>query len=262
MHAFLRVDPMAAHAERDPIAAPPFVDPSDLPVGDVVVEDSPSPDDPHSWRPHRMSLTFELPPDLAPGAYEVLVCADPCTTSPGTFWPDAVHVGVDADHPVVRDWPLSEPGIRWLEDDALILTPWGQQVTAAEVRAGTVAEPPAALVPAAPPPTVAALDQPTAPRSPRTAAPVTATTNDGRAGAWWVAAEVAALVLGGVGAMAWDGRRRRRRGSALSSSRLVVRAGGTPVPPSDGTETRSAEAPDNATDRVRDTGDIPAPIRL
>ena len=141
VHAFLRVDPMAAHAERDPIATPPFVDPSDLPVGDVVVEDSPSPDDPHSWRPHRMSLTFELPPDLAPGAYEVLVCADPCTTSPGTFWPDAVHVGVDADHPVVRDWPLSEPGIRWLEDDALILTPWGQQVTAAEVRAGTVAEP-------------------------------------------------------------------------------------------------------------------------
>lgn len=97
--------------------------------------------EPHWGRNVRVSVEFSLPDDLAPGVYEVDVCTSGCDAPLGSFLPSPVHVGMDAPWPVTRDWPLSDPAIRWLEDDALIGTVGGT-VTAADVRAGRAVDPP------------------------------------------------------------------------------------------------------------------------
>ncbi|HEV7757589.1 MAG TPA: hypothetical protein VGO78_01315 [Acidimicrobiales bacterium] len=86
-------------------------------------------------RGQRMRLTFRLPADLAPGQYLVMFCQDPCNPllepDPYTF----IYVGGDAGNPNVHHWPLDEPAIADLPDDALLLGPDGEEITAAEARA-------------------------------------------------------------------------------------------------------------------------------
>src|SRR5688572_27200971 len=137
-YAWLRVDPAAVDAALSTSSLPgPGVHSSDLRVGEVTVEHVGAAGGGFG-REQRASVTFDLPDDLPAGRYGVVFCNDPCTLALANFIGDLVHVGVDPDHPLVRDWPLTDPAIRWLEDDALLVLPSGGSVTAAEVRAGAV----------------------------------------------------------------------------------------------------------------------------
>ena len=112
-----------------------------LRVGTVTVQEVP-PDD---GRDLRVSIEFSLPDDLPPGAYLVGVCTDGCARDLGWFLPSEMWVGIDPPYAVVRDWPLTDPAIRWLEPDALLSGPDGP-VTAADVRAGRVPPAPSEAV--------------------------------------------------------------------------------------------------------------------
>lgn len=174
------------------------------------------------WQGLRVSISFRLPDDLAPGAYRVALCNDGCRAGLGEFADSALHVGVDPPRPVVRHWPLTDPAIRWLDDGALLMDEHGRVHTAADVRAGRVPPPPA-VVPAPAP------DDPPVTEAGRGAASGTggdarpagerrdatvATAGDRAAGdgvlgpAWWVAAAPAALVASVAVVVAV----RRRRG--------------------------------------------------
>lgn len=150
-YAYLRVDPAAVERDMRTANIPwPFVHPTDLRVGEVLVEEKTE-----SYPALRVGVTFRLPEELAPAVYTVVVCNDPCTTTVGWLVDSAVNVGVDPQWPVVRDWPLNEPLIRYLDDNALLLDPAGQgddledwTVTAAEVRAGYRPSPTIAPAPA------------------------------------------------------------------------------------------------------------------
>ncbi|HET8618412.1 MAG TPA: hypothetical protein VFM27_05615 [Acidimicrobiales bacterium] len=124
-------------------------------VGRVAVDE---PADAPDGRTLRLAVTFVLPADLAPGSYWVDV--DPRV---GWMIGGTLQVGVDPAGPVVRDWPLSEPAIGWLDDEALLVGPDGRAITAADVRAGRIPPPRATL------PTVEPHAEPVA-----TTAPVTA----------------------------------------------------------------------------------------
>ena len=142
-YAYLRVDPAAV--ERDAPqedGAWPYAHPTDVQLGEVTADEiSPARGD-YSLR---VSATFRVPRGLASGVYDVTVCNDPCTTTLGWLFGSPLHVGIDPAEPIVRAWPLDEPAIRYLDDDALVWDPvcragcndiddWS--VTAAEVRAG------------------------------------------------------------------------------------------------------------------------------
>jgi hypothetical protein len=230
-HAYLRVDPVVANSA---LTAPdaPLVHPTDLRVATVVVEEL----DPvvgASWWTHRASITFDLPAGVPPAVYDIVVCAEPCEAGSGLggFWPEPIFVGVDPPQPVVRSWPLTEPGIRWLEDDALVAPASGQEVTAADIRAGRITPPaPAEVLPDAPEPDaadpVAAADLPAVTAGPTATAAPAATNDDAddaadRTWAWWIAGEIAVLVGGCAAARWWIGHRRRRRGGG---------DGGSPAP--------------------------------
>jgi hypothetical protein len=105
------------------------------------------------WRGDlRVSIEFPLPDDLAPGQYFLDICDVTCTRTLGFFFPSSLFVGVEPVYTIVREWPLTDPAIRWLEPDALLSGPDGQPVTAADVRAGRV--------PPAPSEAAAAMPQP------------------------------------------------------------------------------------------------------
>jgi hypothetical protein len=98
------------------------------------------------WRSHpihcaglRASLTFRIPTDLAPGAYYILTCVEPCAAHERArrTWPWPLYIGVDppTGKPIVHHWPLDDPAIDFLPGDALLLGPDGDEVTAAELRA-------------------------------------------------------------------------------------------------------------------------------
>ncbi len=130
-------------------------------MGPVVVQEVA----PFQGRDLRVGIEFALPAELPPGEYLLDICDDPCVTRLAYFMPSSVHVGVDPSYQVVRDWPLTDPAIRWLEPDALLAGPTFEPVTVADVRAGRV--------PTAPPPAAAPMPVPeaAAPAS-RPAAPV------------------------------------------------------------------------------------------
>jgi hypothetical protein len=141
--AYLRVDPAAV--ERDASQeddAWSYAHPTDLQMGPVAADEMSPAEGAYSLR---VSATFRLPRDLAPGVYDVSVCNDPCTTTLGWLFSSPVHVGVDPAGPIVRAWPLDEPAIRYLADDALVWDPTCEancddivdwSVTAAQIRAG------------------------------------------------------------------------------------------------------------------------------
>jgi hypothetical protein len=149
VYGFLQPDP-CGHVEASRCRAVrsgygPRVDlAGDVPLGRFVIDDST-----HDWRGLRMSLTFTLPADLPRGAYVVAVCQDPCSDGLGEVgrWP--IYVGVDLPpywRPV-RHWPLDDPAVQQLSDDALLLGHDGQAITAGEVRAGITMGNPAAARP-------------------------------------------------------------------------------------------------------------------
>ena len=90
----------------------------------------------------RVSISFPVPNDVSPGLYNVTYCNDPCTTGLGDLIGGFLAVGVDAPRQVQREWFLDEPEIANLAADAILTGP-GYRVTAGDVRAGRVAEPPA-----------------------------------------------------------------------------------------------------------------------
>jgi hypothetical protein len=113
-----------------------------VPVGSFALEATA-----HEPRGLRMSLTFTVPADLAPGTYYLATCRRGGACRLG----DRLHVGVDppAGDRTVYHWPLDDPAIAQLPDDALLLGHDGEEVTAADVRAGiTVGDPTRAAGPA------------------------------------------------------------------------------------------------------------------
>ncbi len=140
-------------AEQDWRAAGPFYawlasegSPDRTRLARVGIE---APADAPDGRPLRVGVTFRLPSGLAPGRYWVDVCDAGCDTYVGWLMGGPLSVGVDPQHPVVREWPLTDPAVRWLADDALLLGPGMQVVTAAQARSGRLPEP---VVPSTSPP--------------------------------------------------------------------------------------------------------------
>ena len=227
-YTYLRVDPAAVERDAPQEDGPwPYAHPTDLRLGQVTADEiSPARGD-YSLR---VSATFRLPRDLAAGVYDVTVCNDPCTTTLGWLFGSPLYIGVDPAGPIVRAWPLDEPAIRYLDDDARVWDPVCQagcndiddwSVTAAEIRAGY--RPTAVTVPA--PEEPAAGTATTGP--PPTSAPVANAGKSpaGRAGtdpAGGVPSEVVAWVTGFgvllvVWCLAWRWRPREPR--------MVVRQG-------------------------------------
>jgi hypothetical protein len=142
-YAYLRVDPAAVERDAPQDGPWPYLHPTDQRVAEVAAEEV----TPVASRYYslRVSAVFRLPPGLAPRMYDVFVCNDPCTTTLGWLVGSFLYVGIDPVEPIVREWPLDDPAIRFLGDDALVSAPvceadcddtddWS--VTAAEVRAG------------------------------------------------------------------------------------------------------------------------------
>jgi hypothetical protein len=132
IRAYLHPDPCAA--ATTPYCNPRGVLPDDATIGTPLGQVALDPTD-LGPRGQRMHLTFRLPADLAPGQYLVMFCQDPCDPllepDPYTF----LYVGRGAANPNVHHWPLDEPAIADLPDDALLLGPDGEEITAAEARA-------------------------------------------------------------------------------------------------------------------------------
>ena len=139
-YGWLRVVPSEAYRDP-PDGVWPFVHPSDLRVGEVAIDRTRRLD----WATYRLELSFHLPSTLADGSYEIVVCNDPCRTSFGDVIGATVYVGVDPPEPLTREWPLDDPAIAQLDDDALVYAPgWpGYTLTAAQIRRGETAPGPA-----------------------------------------------------------------------------------------------------------------------
>jgi hypothetical protein len=142
-YAYLRVDPAAVEHDAPRDGPWPYVHPTDQRVAQVTADEvTPAAS---RYFALRVSTSFRLPRGLDPGMYDVIVCNDPCTTTLGWLFGSPLYVGIDPAGPVVRSWPLNDPAIRYLDDDALVAAPvceadcddigdWS--VTAAEIRAG------------------------------------------------------------------------------------------------------------------------------
>jgi hypothetical protein len=131
---YLRVDPTDAYrgmGEDDAHTTWPFIHPTDVRLGPVIIERAAT----EGWAGWRIALDFAVPKDLTPGAYEVVICNDPCTQGFGDVIGATVFVGVDPATPIVREWPFDEPAIEQLEDDALVAGP-GYTLTAGQIRQG------------------------------------------------------------------------------------------------------------------------------
>jgi hypothetical protein len=227
-YAYLRVDPAAV--ERDAARADgtwPYVHPTDQRVAQVAAEEvTPAASRYYSLR---VGVVFRLPRGLAPGTYDVIVCNEPCTTTLGWLVGSSLYVGIDPPEPIVREWPLDDPAIRHLDNEALVSAPvceadcddiddWS--VTAAEIRAGY--RPTPITVPSEPAPATA-----TSTTGPPASEPVANAGKSpaGRAGAdpaGGVPSEVVAWLLGfGVLVVVWCLAWRWRPQEA----RMVVRQG-------------------------------------
>jgi hypothetical protein len=139
-YGHLRADPEAALAGTPDW---PAVHPTDVPLGPTTVTETGRRDQ----FAVRLSITFTVPSDLAPGTYEVFVCNDPCTRTLGQFVGGALNVGVEAADGVDRNWLIDDPAIALLDDDRVA------GVTVGDIRAGRAGTP-WYDQPFAPPPTV------------------------------------------------------------------------------------------------------------
>jgi hypothetical protein len=128
-YGHLRVDPEAAAADESDTW--PYVYPSDVPLGPTTVTETGR----HDMFAVRLSITFTVPGDLAPGSYEVFICNDPCTHTLGIFIGGTLNVGVDPLEPLDRNWLIDDPAVALLPDHALVA---GQTVDSIRSgRAGT-----------------------------------------------------------------------------------------------------------------------------
>jgi hypothetical protein len=113
----------------------PFDEQRPIRLGPVEVLDRPELD---PGRPVRVGATFRLPADLTPGNHWIEVCNAGCNAHVGWLLGGDLAVGAPPADRVVRDWPLSDPAIRWLDDGALLMGPGGEPLTAADARAGRI----------------------------------------------------------------------------------------------------------------------------
>ena len=141
-YAYLRLDPAAVERDAPQEVGPwPYVHPTDRRMGQVTIDEiTPAAGPNYSLR---VAAAFWLPRDLAPDVYDVTICNEPCTMTLGWLYGSPVNVGIDPADPIVRLWPLDDPAIRFLGDDALVAAPVCQadcngiddwSVTAAEIR--------------------------------------------------------------------------------------------------------------------------------
>lgn len=131
---------------------------SDIYVGELVVERTAH----LGYLQLPVSLTFDVPHDLAAGEYEVIYCDDPCSTPVvGDIVPSPLSVGVDPARRIVREWAPDEPEIANLAPGALLVGP-DFQVTAGHLQAAR-ARPAPAPTPSEAPPVVAPAAEPAAP---------------------------------------------------------------------------------------------------
>jgi hypothetical protein len=87
-YGYLRVTPPGPD-----VAGWPVVAPTDLPLGPLQLDRTGR----NGWR-LRATISFELPRDLAPGAYDFVYCNDPCTTGLGDLIGGTVYVGIAPPH--------------------------------------------------------------------------------------------------------------------------------------------------------------------
>lgn len=183
--------------------------PERLPVGTLTIQQVPPLPD---GRTLRVSADFRLPRALAPDTYAVLVRGRNPEQGLGYLQPDTLFVGVDPDGPLVRDWPLTDPAIRWLEDDALLVGPGFIPVRAADVRAGRLPAP-TTIPPSTTVPTTIATTIPGSVAAtiapPPGGSPITDAGADGPGPVpWLVGIGVGAAVLAGAGWWSTRGRSR------------------------------------------------------
>jgi hypothetical protein len=126
-HAYLR-DPDSARQAS--------VAPGDLDLGEPTVSATDHGDDFENFAV-RVAVTFTVPADLAPGEYIVYITDQTGTRNLGNVGDSPVYVGVDPGYELVRTWPLDEPAIADMADDARVYDVWsGLTVTAADIRRG------------------------------------------------------------------------------------------------------------------------------
>lgn len=163
--------PYYGHLRADPAASGPdgpgtwpYVHPTDVPLGPTTVTETGR----HDQFAVRLSITFAVPADLAPGRYEVFVCDDPCTTSLGLLTGGTLNVGVEPLEPIDRQWLIDDPAVGQLDGGDLVAG-----IPVARIRAGHVgtpwydaraADPPPTAPPATTGPTTSATEAPTADR--------------------------------------------------------------------------------------------------
>jgi hypothetical protein len=183
---YLRRLEVTLQAPTDLPVAPFDPQPSDLRLGQLVVERTGRTD----YTAYRASIQFLLPRDLPVGRYGVSYCNATCTKGLSDLIGGVVFVGRDPDGPIPRTWPLHEPEIANLSDDAMLYGPrW--QITARDARARPP-EPPATSTPA----TTA-----TAANTDRAARGASESTSRGRGSAGWalpvllVTAALATMVI-------------------------------------------------------------------
>jgi hypothetical protein len=141
---YLRLDPREAYRDQ-PDGVWPFVHPSDLRVDELEIR----PTGRRDWAAFRLELDFVLPTTMAAGAYEVVVCNDPCDNGFADVIGATVYVGVAPPQPIVREWLLDDPAIAELDPNALVWLPeWpGYHRTAIEIRRGETTPGPAPVQP-------------------------------------------------------------------------------------------------------------------
>jgi hypothetical protein len=130
--AYLRRVDAPVQAPNDLQMAPFAPLPSDLPLGQLAVTDH----DPAGYTRYRVSIAFRLPSDLAAGRYGLVYCNATCTRGFGDLIGAVIFVGAVPDAPIRREWPLDEPEVANLTDEAILVGP-GWETTAGAVRAGT-----------------------------------------------------------------------------------------------------------------------------
>ncbi len=217
----------------------PYLLPTDMKVGQLALEEHTGP---YRDGALRATATFVLPEGIATGPYQAVVCNDPCTTGLGWFSDSLLYVGVDPPDRIVRDWPLDDPAIAGLDDDALLYDPAGGDgdtiddwaVTAAEVRAGYRPTPPPVVAVEAPaPPPTTTLEAAASPSSESKPDPAQRSPVDAGSG---LSGEVIAWLVGlGVLLGIWCAAWRLRPGGG----RIVVRQTDDPHrPPLDAADDR------------------------
>ena len=129
-YAYLRLDPAAVERDTPRDVGPwPYVHPTDRRLGQVTIDEvTPAAGPNYSLR---VAAAFWLPRGLAPDVYDVTICNEPCTMTLGWLYSSPVNVGIDPADPIVRLWPLDDPAIRFLGDDALVAARYARRTATA-----------------------------------------------------------------------------------------------------------------------------------